>query len=314
MQASQKQTGSSRGKNPSPPSPFTFARATVPHQNHKEYNEDTVVADQCNGLAAVFDGVGGGKDRSGMVASRLGALVARRNWKQLVAQQTGYRADPCVLVHGDDIDITATTQGLIEKAQEAITAEGARRAPDYPGTTVALAIFCHAQQPGSYMMGYAHVGDSRIYLLRQRQLLTRLTMDDGYLLTLLEKQEITEADALRIDQATSADQLTETELTYFNKRNGITQALEHPHPKIRQLTIHVNQTTLAPGDRVLLCSDGIHDNLTDAEIEATLRRGARTTTARSLVQQAIKRSLEDKSTTIRPKFDDMSAVVITVHS
>ena len=286
----------------------------MPHQNHKEYNEDTIVADQCNGLAAVFDGVGGGKERSGMVASRMGALVVRRAWKHLMTQQAGYRSDPCTLVHEDDIDVLATTQGLIEKAQEAIATEGAKREPDYPGTTVALAIFCRARQAGAYVMGYAHVGDSRIYLLRQQQPLTRLTFDDGYLLTLLEKQVITEADALRIDQATSADQLTETELTYFNKRNGITQALEHPHPKIRELTIHVSQTTLHPGDRVLLCSDGIHDNLTDAEIEATLRRSARTTIARTLVQQAIQRSFDDKSVTIRPKADDMSAVVVTCHA
>lgn len=311
MQIPQKYAQSHRR---APSAPFTFARATVPHQGHKEYNEDTVIADQCNGLAAVFDGVGGGKERSGMIASQLSARIVRRAWKHLLAQQPGHRDEPCVLAHVDDLDPAATAQLLIEKAQEALTLDGVKRAPDFPGTTAALALFCHGQDVGCYTMGYAHVGDSRIYLLRHQQPLERLTFDDGYLLTLLEKQLITEEDAQRIDQATRADQLTQTELEYFNKRNGITQSLSHPHEKIRTLTIHINQTTLGPGDRVLLCSDGIHDNLTDHEIEATLRRGARTTVARALVQQAIARSHEDKSVTIRAKSDDMSAVVVTCHA
>jgi serine/threonine protein phosphatase PrpC len=58
----------------------------------------------------------------------------------------------------------------------------------------------------------------------------------------------------------------------------------------------------------LLCSDGIHDNLTDAEIETTLRQEARTIIARQLVQHAIDRSHEE---CLRAKKDDMSAVVIT---
>ncbi len=52
---------------------------------------------------------------------------------------------------------------------------------------------------------------------------------------------------------------------------------------------------------------GIHDNLTDAEIEAILRREARTTAARHLVQCAMKRLHEE---CLRAKKDDMSAVVI----
>jgi serine/threonine protein phosphatase PrpC len=58
----------------------------------------------------------------------------------------------------------------------------------------------------------------------------------------------------------------------------------------------------------LLCSDGIHDNLTDAKIEAILRQEARASAARQLVQRAIDRSREE---CLRAKKDDMSAVVIT---
>jgi protein phosphatase len=136
----------------------------------------------------------------------------------------------------------------------------------------------------------------------------RLTRDDGYFMSKIQDHTISEEDALRIDQATNTDQLSESEREIFAKRNGITQSLGHFTPKSPALTIHTAQTVISPGDRVLLCSDGIHDNLTDAEIEEIVRGRARTTVARHLVQHAIERSQEE---CLRAKKDDMSAIVIT---
>ena len=116
-----------------------------------------------------------------------------------------------------------------------------------------------------------------------------------------------EEDAYRIDQVMRADQLSDTEFSYFRLRGGITQALGGPVPPV----IHVNNVALRPGDRVLLCTDGIHDNLTDQEIETILRSTFRTSTARILVEHALHRSREERSTTIRAKPDDMTAAVIT---
>ncbi len=75
--------------------------------------------------------------------------------------------------------------------------------------------------------------------------------------------------------------------------------------------MHVGQFVLSPDDRILLCTDGIHDNLTDDEIEEVLRTRTRTTVAKALVQQSITRSLQDEA--IRAKKDDMSAIVVTCH-
>lgn len=77
--------------------------------------------------------------------------------------------------------------------------------------------------------------------------------------------------------------------------------------------MHVGQTTLNAGDRVLLCTDGIHDNLTDAEIEVILRKSARTTAAKVLLRETIERSQQDTKVCLRAKKDDMSAIVITCH-
>jgi PPM family protein phosphatase len=114
----------------------------------------------------------------------------------------------------------------------------------------------------------------------------------GYFTLKIEDQTISEEDALRIDQVTQADALSEADREFFDKRNGITQSLGHINSKKTSLTMHTAWREILPGDRVLLCSDGIHDNLTDAEIETILRSRARTTVARHLVQCALDRSAE----------------------
>lgn len=320
--------------------PFTFARATKAHEGHPERNEDTILVDDQRALAAVFDGVGGSE--GGEVASRLGARTIRGAWKRFLQQRQPEHSSELLKLN-DDLSIEPILCDLVQEAQNAINAEGERRAEkarkaratlakeengdaeekaggeepkeqeepkeSYPETTVAAALLCRQVGADVYVLGVAHVGDSRVYLLREGQPLQRLTRDDGYFTLKIEDSTINEEDALRIDQATDADQLNDNEREIFHKRNGITQSLGHrEYKKNPTPIIHTAQTTVMPGDRILLCSDGIHDNLTDSEIEAILRQAARTTVARHLVQSAIDRSHEE---CLRAKKDDMSAIVIT---
>lgn len=305
-----------RSSAPSSSTPFTFARFSKPHEAHPERNEDTLLVDQRRGLAAVFDGVGYGP---GQIASRLAARVIRRGWERALAP---LQSAPDLLTTATTLDLPATLQQLLEDANQQVRTRGVQQAKNthqlsedtdrYPATTVALVIFSRnitsddTNNASGYTMTYAHVGDSRIYLLRNRETFTRLTEDDGYFSLLLDKGTITEDDVLRIDQATSADELSEAERGYFARRNGITQALGEA-----TLSIHIARTTISPGDRVLLCTDGIHDNLTDQELATLLKQSPRTTAARKLVQQAITFSQQDSSQAIRSKKDDMSAIVIT---
>lgn len=301
--------------------PFTGADYSNAHEEHPERNEDTILVDRRRGLAAVFDGVGG--EDAGDVASQLAARVIRRAWKRIVQQQHPDH-NASLLMFRDDLDIQALLHQILDEAQTAISDEGERRAkaasvPDehisYPETTAVVAVLCQPSDQSDqipdkkgYIMGYAHVGDSRIYLLRPGEPIQRLTCDDGYFTLKNKDHTISEEDALRIDQTIYAEQLSEAEREIFDKRNGITQSLGHFTLRSPSLTIHTAQTMIFPGNRVLLCSDGIHDNLTDAEIETIVRGGARTTVSRHLVQRALERSRE---THIRAKKDDMSAVVIT---
>lgn len=288
---------------------FTFAKYTVTSELHPDGNEDYILADQRRGLAAVFDGVGGSV--AGDVAAQLAAKVMRRGWKRFLQQGT---PAPTILADYPVGDLRSILQQLLLDAQEQIRAECMRRveaekinAKECPETTVVAAVFCHQREAHSYTMVYASVGDSRIYLWREREPLKRLTVDDGWLAKKVRENDISEADALRIDQATRRDELTDEEWSHFEKRNGITQALGDSHSP----DIHMGDIVIYPHDRILLCSDGIHDNLTDQEIETILRNGKRTTVAKTFVQQALERSHQTDNGSIRAKSDDMSALVIT---
>lgn len=285
--------------------PFTFAHHSVACERHPERNEDSILMDEHSGLAAVFDGVGG--SAAGEIASQTAVRSTRKGWKRLLWQiQKGHKNS--FLEDCGKADLCAILEQLISEADEQVRSEGAQRAGTSDlATTVAMAVLC--RQPGirGYTLVYAHVGDSRIYLSRANEPLKRLTSDDGLLAKLVENQVVNETDALRIDQAMRADQLSDTEYSYFRLRGGITQALGGPQPP----TIHVNQVSVYPGDRILLCTDGIHDNLIDEEIEEILRTAARTSAARLLIEQSVKRSHEQRDTTVRAKPDDMSAIVMT---
>ncbi|SRR5579885_2486913 len=291
--------------------PFTFSHYSIVSENHSR-NEDRILVDRARGLAAVFDGVGG--SIAGDIASRMAAYSIRDGWKQVFRRAHQGNNMTSILESGDSLDLRSTLLRLVTEAHERICTKGWKQARkgalqdliDGPATTVAVVAFCRQPDEDGYLMTYAHVGDSRIYLLRGEGALKPLTRDDGFLSILLDEQIINDEDALRIEQATEPDQLSETEQEYFDKRNGITQALGDPQAP----TIHCDQITILPTDRILLCSDGIHDNLTNDELEAILRRGARTTVARDVVLQAANRSQQD---TFRSKADDMSAIVITCH-
>lgn len=287
---------------------FTFSRHTVACERHPERNEDTIVIDERSGLAAVFDGVGG--SAAGEIASQIAARSTLESWKRTIRLvQKGRKIHGFLDGHnGLHADICTILEQLILDADDQVRNEGARRAGTSDlATTVALAALIRQPDARGYTMFYAHVGDSRVYMLRPDEPLKRLTSDDGLLAKLVENQIVNSADALRIDQAMHSNQLSDTEYSYFRLRGGITQALGGPLPP----TIHIDQVSVFPGDRILLCTDGIHDNLIDEEIEEILRSEPRTSVARQLVERSLERSRQERHVTVRAKPDDMSAIVMT---
>lgn len=287
-------------------SPFIFSQRSIANERHPTRNEDSLLVDSTTGLAGVFDGVGG--SAAGEIASQTAARATLQGWQEFVRQQQRGRKNYKMLENCDRRDLGAILCKLILQADEQVRTEGAQRAgTDDLATTVALVSFCWHPHARAYMMTYAHVGDSRIYLVRGQEPMKRLTDDDGFLTKLVENQILNEVHALRIDQAVSVEQLSDIEYSYFRLRSGITQALGASLPP----AIHLDKAPIYPGDRIVLCTDGIHDNLLDEEIEAVVRNSPRTSAARILIERALERSHEDRTRSIRPKPDDMSAVVIT---
>jgi PPM family protein phosphatase len=286
--------------------PFMIVGYTIPCERHPQRNEDCFLIEQYGGLMAVFDGVGG--SAAGDIASQAAKRATLQGWKGALGQIHKGRNVRRVLEDCDKVDFCTLLQHLIEHADEMIHTDGVKEAgTDDLATTVAIAALCHHPGKNEYSMVYAHVGDSRVYLLKKDEPLKRLTTDDGLLGKLVENEMVDEADARRIDQAMHAQDLTDAELSYFRLRGGITQALGGPYAP----DIHIDQVPISIGDRILLCTDGIHDNLTDLEIEAILRKAPRNVAARLLVEYALFRSREERQVTIRAKPDDMTAIVMT---
>ncbi|MBM3675628.1 MAG: Stp1/IreP family PP2C-type Ser/Thr phosphatase [Actinobacteria bacterium] len=122
-----------------------------------------------------------------------------------------------------------------------------------------------------------HVGDSRAYLLRDGEL-RRLTVDH----TLVE--ELVREGKLTKDQAVVHPQ-----------RSIVTRALGV------EPTVEVDKYALTPtpGDRILLCSDGLSGMLRDEQIAAILRREPDPTrAANALVDAANAAGGEDNVTTV----------------
>jgi protein phosphatase len=116
------------------------------------------------------------------------------------------------------------------------------------GTTLTMAFIAW---PVLYV---AHVGDSRCYLFRSGTL-SRLTTDH------------TVAQQMLDEGIRTADPESQWHHVLWNSLGGSEQI---PKPEIAKLE-------LAPGDTVLLCSDGLTKHIGDDEIAATL--GAHQTSA-----------------------------------
>jgi protein phosphatase len=286
--------------------PFKIVGYSLPCERHPQRNEDSFLIEQHTGLIAVFDGVGGSV--AGDIASQAARRATLSGWKSALGQLHNQRNIRRFLKDYDKVDLCTILQHLIELADETIRTDGVREAgTDDLATTVAIAAFRYYPGENKFNMVYAHVGDSRVYLLKEGEPLQRMTIDDGLLGKLIENEIVNEEDARRIDQAMSAEDLSEAELSYFRLRGGITQALGGPLPP----EIHINEIPITIGDRILLCTDGIHDNLTDVEIEEILRKAPRNAAARLLGEYALLRSREERQITIRAKPDDMTAIVLT---
>ncbi len=197
--------------------------------NVRQYNEDSLAVDAGRGIVAIADGMGG--HRAGEVASRMAADILLTG-----LAQAADRFRPHARPSGPALAVTE----CIKRANRTIF-EAGRVDPRYRGmgTTLALALFYDDE------VTLAHVGDSRIYRVRNREL-TLLTRDDSLLRDQVDLGVIAADDA-----------------RHSHNRSLVTRALG----VYESVSPHVQQEAARPGDVYLVCSDGLNDLVDDADIE-----------------------------------------------
>jgi serine/threonine protein phosphatase PrpC len=212
-----------------PERPLQIEHAQLSLLGNREENQDrvAVMADAELAFLAVVDGMGGHSD---------GARAAEAAVATMLAEVSGASRpllDPDGLLH-----VT------IGRGHEAVAALGRGQPAEVrPRATCAA---CLVQGGSAY---WAHVGDSRVYLLRDGRLLER-TRDHSHVELLLRAGRITEGQALE-----------------HPMRNYVECCLGGD-PALPEMTLG-GRRTLRPGDVLMLCSDGLWSGLTDAQI-ATL--------------------------------------------
>lgn len=230
--------------------PFS-AQTNVGRQ--RALNEDSILA--LPPLFAVADGLGG--HEAGEVASALAIDTLRDHAPRAVDGPALVRA------------VQAANSAVLQAAHGGIGREGM-------GSTMTALMVEHGKA------AIAQVGDSRAYLLRDRQLM-QVTEDHSVVAALLRSGHIT-AEEARVHP----------------QRSVITRALgSDPHLIVDQFELPVLR-----GDRLLLCSDGLTSMVDDTHIAAILNaRLDPHQTAGALIEAANKAG----------GADNISAIVIDIN-
>lgn len=173
-------------------------------------------------------------------------------------------------------------QGAIDEAHAQVAGDVARH-PERTGMATTLtAVLTDGQRTG-----FAHVGDSRAYLLRDGEL-ARISHDQTLVQSLVDSGRITPEQA--------------EQSPYRNVVLHAVGADDVPEPDLLWLTLRA-------GDRVLICSDGISDVLDDAAIAALLAIPRRSRAVDTLLARALDAGSRDNVTAIVADVVDQPAIV-----
>jgi protein phosphatase len=223
----------------------------------RSVNEDCVYANVDDGVFLVADGMGG--HVGGAVASQLLADVI-----------------PPLLLHairnhdGQSSFVEQHIRQAVGSAQWAIT-ERASREPRLAemGSTIALGVVV------DHTLYVTHVGDSRVYLVRQGAI-KQITKDDSFVQALIDAGCVTAKEARR-----------------HPLRHVITQSVNAKRMAPVAIALH----ELQPGDRLLFATDGLTDVVEDEMLAWTLTHFDNPQfAANELVRQALDNGSRDNVT------------------
>jgi protein phosphatase len=221
----------------------------------RSHNEDSVASDAANGVVVLADGMGG--YNAGEVASGMATTVIITEMQQALAAAQPHQVDP----QTQQAMAARLVREQVLKANTSIY-QSAQSQPQYAGmgTTLVVCLFFDNR------VLVAHIGDSRLYLLRDGSL-KQVTRDHSLL------QEQIDSGLITPEQAKHAQH-----------KNLVTRALGID-PSVEP---EIHEYPTKPGDLYLLCSDGLCDMVEDEDIGMTLQAlgGNLNLCAQQLVQMA----------------------------
>lgn len=189
--------------------------------NVRDKNEDSYLVElEQNNIMAVADGMGGHN----------GGAVASSTAIEMI-EEIDFNCNDNYNKYFEDI-FGEINNNIINKGLNDISLKGM-------GTTLSLCLICEDN------LYYGHVGDSRIYLYRNKSL-SKISTDHSY-----------------VDQLISRGKISEEEAFSHPKRNILTQAIGLE----RNLDLDTGKIELNPGDYILICSDGLTDMIREKDVE-----------------------------------------------
>lgn len=187
----------------------------------RDHNEDSIGWNVEKNLVVLADGMGG--HNAGEVASEMAVTTVL---EQLVSAAI---ADPQQEIKEA---IAKANLAIHLHAKESLVCAGM-------GTTIVVALF-HDDR-----LTFAHVGDSRLYRMRDHQL-QQLTLDHSLVQELVDEGFMNEQEA--------HDSVSKNVITRALGLESIVQS-------------DIQQQDICEGDRYLICSDGLSDMLETGDIE-----------------------------------------------
>jgi PPM family protein phosphatase len=221
-----------------------FSVFQVSRKGGREKNEDRMgyCYTRESGLFVLADGMGGHPE--GEVAAQLAlqtiSALYQKEARPTIKDATEFLSSSLMAAHHQIIRY-ASEKGML----------------DTPRTTLVAAIV-----QGTYAT-WVHCGDSRLYVVRQGEMLTR-TRDHSY----LEQQA--NSGVVRLDRI---------------NRNILFTCLGSPTKPVFDVT---GPITLQEGDKILLCSDGLWGTVTDIDIVRHLSMQAVSEAVPDLVETALR--------------------------
>ena len=250
-------------------------------------NQDAHFANAQRGIAGVLDGMGGHK--GGAEASKIG-----KSMETTLLSKTPTSVE----------DAKENIRVAFSMAQENILYNA--RKPELEGMGTTGTIVQIVDNPdGTQTAVMGNVGDSRAYIFRGGKL-EAITIDDSSF-TMGKPYEEAKATQARLSNIVINNSAEAAE--YFALRNRVGSALGSKDG----ITPNIYTVNLHAGDKLILTTDGVHDNLTDRDIEAVMR-------IHTDPEAAVKRLTENAKTISeigkegyqRSKRDDITAVVVEI--